>query len=287
MPPFLSSINNRPIEKMVSLAPSHTEILFALGLGEKVVGVTENCDYPPEVKDKKRIGFFAHPYLPQIISLRPDLVFTYGQVHKGCTEALQTAGITVVNFIPRTIEELLQGMELIAGINGEDKAGHELVSLLKEKVKKIKARTASFLRPRVFFLMSEEPLATPGSASCQYDTLYTAGAYPFPLADEAPFALLSWEDVVRYDPEIIVACGRENHQPPKKRCPGCQRKIPLCSRNIEDIKSYPPLKKVKAVQTGRIYSLSCENICRPGPRLIEGLEKLSILFGLSLNDKKY
>ena len=97
--------------RIISLVPSHTEILFALGLGEQVVGVTVHCDYLPETENVERVGAFGDPDLKKIISLRPDLVLLDGRLQGGSMKELKRAGIRVFDFFPLTLDELIDGME--------------------------------------------------------------------------------------------------------------------------------------------------------------------------------
>ncbi|MCL6447839.1 MAG: ABC transporter substrate-binding protein [Armatimonadetes bacterium] len=103
---------------IVPLAPSHTGILFALGLGDQVAGITAHCDYPPEAAGKPRAGLFARPDLAKIVSLQPGLVVAGGNITGSQGEELRKEGIKVMDFLPRTVAELFAGMEKIAEIAG-------------------------------------------------------------------------------------------------------------------------------------------------------------------------
>ncbi|OAT79549.1 ABC transporter substrate-binding protein [Desulfotomaculum copahuensis] len=263
--------------RIVSLVPAHTEILFTLGLGEQVVGVTGHCDFPPAVADKPRVGHFARPEPTEIIALKPDLVLAGGPVHRQVTAELREAGVNVFEFSPSTVEQLLDGMKEIAGLAGTESTGRQVVAALRARVDAVKAKTSGKDRPAVLFLMGGDPLTTPGPGSCQYDALYTAGAGMMTVAAGEPFAFIDWEDVVNYDPEIILACGHTPGQPRRKRCPGCKLEKPPCHRNVEELYDYPQLASVRAVKAHHVYPMPCHYVCRPGPRMVEGMEKLSEL----------
>lgn len=264
--------------RIVSLVPAHTEILFALGLGEQVAGVTGHCDFPREATRKPRVGHFARPKPTEIIDLKPDLVLAGGAVHRQVTAELREAGVNVIDFSPSTVDQLLDGMKEIAGLAGNEAAGRQVVVSLRARVEAVKAKTAGKDRPAVLFLMGGEPLTTPGPASIQYDALYTAGAGMMTVAGGEPFVFIGWEDVVKYDPEIILACGYTPGEPRRQRCPGCKLEKPHCHRNVEEIYDYPQLAGVRAVKGRRVYPMPCHYVCRPGPRMVEGMEKLSALF---------
>jgi len=264
--------------KIVSLAPSHTEILFALGLGEQVAGVTGHCDYPPEVKSKERIGFFACPDVGKISSLQPDLVIAYGKLHRNYAAELRGAGLKVWDFFPCTVEELLGGMETLVDLTGAGGKGLSAVGSLRQRVYKIRERTKVLPKPKVFFLMFDRPATTPGPASCQYDALCLAGASLLPAEQKLSFTFVSRDRLAEFDPEIIISCGRPPGPAKRKRCPGCRVENPPCRRDVSGLMENPHLAGTRAVMNRRVYTIPCHWLCRPGPRLVEGMERLSGLF---------
>ncbi|RJR32747.1 MAG: Fe3+-hydroxamate ABC transporter substrate-binding protein [Deltaproteobacteria bacterium] len=264
--------------RIVSLAPSHTEILFFLGLGEQVAGVTAHCDYPPEAKSKERIGFFACPDMGKIVALRPDLIVAYGKLHRDHAEELRGAGLRVWDFFPRTVEELLGGMEMLVDMTGAGGKGLSAVDSLRQRVCEIKEKTRDIPKPGVFFLMFDRPATTPGPASCQYDALCLAGVSLLPAEQKLSFTFVSRDRLVEFDPEIIVSCGRSPGRAERKRCPGCRVENPPCRRDVSSLLESPYLAGTRAVMNRRVYTIPCHWLCRPGPRLVEGIERLSGLF---------
>jgi len=264
--------------KIISLAPSHTEILFALGLGEQVVGVTGHCDYPPEVKGKERIGFFARPDVAKVASLRPDLIIACGKLHRDCVEEMRRTGLKVWDFFPCTVEELLGGMKTLVDMTGAGGKGLSVVDSLRKRVCEIKEKTKTLPKPKVFFLMFDRPATTPGPASCQYDALCLAGASLLPVEKELSFAFVSRDRLAEFDPEIIISCGRPPGRVERKRCPGCRVENPPCRRDVSGLMENPHLVATRAVMNRRVYTIPCHWLCRPGPRLVEGIERLSGLF---------
>jgi iron complex transport system substrate-binding protein len=184
----------------------------------------------------------------------------------------------VLDFLPRTVAELLAGMENIIEIAGAGRAGRDLVASLRERTKRVEERTVLSRRPKVFFLMGEDPLTTPGPGSCQGEALTLAGAGLMPAGKGVPVLFPSWDEVASYDPEIIIACGVTPGGLPRKRCPGCRLVNPPCARDVSDLPGRPYLAKVAAVKRGRVYPVPCHWLCRPGPRLINGIEKLFEVF---------
>lgn len=263
-----------PIRRIVSLAPALTETLFFLGLGPRVVGVTEQCDYPEEAKGREKVGGFAQPDVEKICQLRPDLVLVPGQIHEPLAAELRRRSLTVALSDWKTVAEILQGMKAIAELT-EERQGHRLVESLRERVKRVRARVKGLPPPRVFRLMSREPIVTPTELSFQYDVIRLAGGKPFPIDAGVPFAIVPLDRVLEFDPEVIISCGRRRGEKPRKRCSGCRSEQPPCLRIVEEVGEWEGWKETSAASTGRIYPISCDIICRPGPRLIEGLEMIS------------
>ena len=263
--------------RIVSLVPSHTEILFALGMEEQVAGVTANCDYPPKVMQKLKVGTFAYPDTAEIVALNPDLVVAGGGIHASCVIELRRAGIEVLDFLPQSVNGLLKFMEQIVELTGENRVGGPAVAMFKDKLSAIKEKTKHSARPRVMFIMGKNRLAIPGPATCQYDALRIAGADPVSIGEDAACAI-TWEDIVDEDPDIILACGRSENQPLKERCPGCTLENRPCVQNAAEIFQHPFLRKVAAIKTSRVHAVPCHYLCRPGPRLFDGMMDLTRLF---------
>lgn len=265
--------------RIVSLAPSHTEILFALGLEEQIAGVTANCDYPPEAPGKLKVGTFARPDTAGIISLHPDLVVAGGGIHSGCVSELRRAGITVLDAMPVTVENLFAFMEQIIELTKAHQTGGPAVTMLKNKYLSIKDKTKQrFTGPKVMFFMGRRRLMTPGPASCQYDALRVAGAKLMSFEENVSYAPITWDDIIDEDPDLILACGRSESEPAQKRCTGCTLENRPCVQNVEDILFHPFLEKVAAIKTRRVHTIPCHYLCRTGPRLLDGMLKLTRLF---------
>jgi len=259
--------------RIISLVPSHTEILFSLGLGEQVVGVSENCDYPQQAQQKEKIGYFAQPKVDMILTLKPDLVVAGGKIHRSCIEELRRGGIGVFDFAPRSVPELIAGISELAQVT-KSKEGTLLVDELKKKFELTVSKREGLQSPRAVFLMGSKRMVTPGPATCQYDALKIAGLEQIPLDADLDHALITWEDVATFNPEIILACGRPENWPAQPRCPGCSIENPPCSRSIEEIKKRVKQSVIAAVKKEQVYAIPCHFFCRPGPRLFNGIDWL-------------
>jgi len=276
---------NKPIRRIVSLAPSLTETLFFLGLGERVVGVTEQCDFPPEARERKKVGSFVEPDLGKILRLKPDLILALSRIHGKFIEEAGSEGLPVLA-LPRvrSVEDILRIMEEIADIAGEER-GKALVGSLRERLRLIKERVKPLPPPRVFRLMIEDPIVAPTRSSYQWDAMRLAGGWPMPLEFEEPYTPVKLEEIVEFDPEVILSCGMREGEEPRRRCPGCRSQNPPCQRIVDEIGKWEGWKETRAAKEGRIYPIPCEFLCRPGPRLVEGIEFMSKLFHRGSNDR--
>jgi iron complex transport system substrate-binding protein len=261
--------------RIVSLVPANTEVLFALGLGEQVVGITEHCDFPQEAVEKEKVGRFAAPDLERIKTLQPDLVVAGGLIHSDIVQELLRSGIKVFDFAPHNVEELFSGMEEIIKLVGECKPGRSLISELRKRVDIIKEQGRGRAHPRVAFVLGSDTIAVPGRASCQYDAFSIVGVEQFPSTDEILYQVVTWEQVQDFDPELLLACGASPYAPARKRCNGCTIRPRPCARNVESLLELPQLQETAAVRNRNVETVPCHFFCRPGPRLIEGMEWLA------------
>ena len=249
-------------QRIISLAPSNTEILFALGLGDKVVGVTDFCDYPEEAKAIEKVGGIE-PNLEKIVALKPDLVLAIGgspaQVEKAAE--MEKLGLAVLVLEPGDIEGILANIELVGKAAGADKAASELVAQMRQRFDDITAKargTAS--NPKVFFeLDATDPSKpyTPGPGSFIDALITLAGGSNVGANAKMQWAQLSTEEIIAQDPEIIVL-GDANY-----------------GVTAEMVKERPGWSVITAVKNGAIYPIDDVLISRPGPRIIDGLEALA------------
>jgi iron complex transport system substrate-binding protein len=262
--------------RIVSLVPSYTEVLCFLGLEANLAGVTEHCDFPETVKSKDKAGTFGQPLTDRIISLKPDLVMADAAVHGEAAAQLRSAGIEVIAFTPACVEDIFWIMDEIAKRCFIEAAVRPLIDSLRERVCRLTGKS-SLVKPRVFRVMSTDPLITPGPGSFQYDTLQKAGAKLLAFQTKDPYIKVQPEQVAEFDPEVILFCGAEKGQKPRPICVGCAAERPPCRMAAADITRDEWLQTT-AFRENRVYPITCDMICRPGPRLIAGMEKLHSLF---------
>lgn len=251
-------------ERIVSLIPSNTEILFAVGAGDSVVGVTEHDDYPPEAADIDQIGGYAGFSTEKIIDLEPDLVL--GEIGNGedTLDNLRKQGLTVVTLDSQTLDDIMNNILLVGNITGNDAQAREVVSNMKQVTADIEEQTAGLSdeeRPRVLYLVSFEPMYVAGSNSFPDNLISIAGGKNIVAADGWP--IISIEDVVEKDPEIIICSGMGGY--------GNTIKEQLLDNEL--------IAQTTAVKNNHVMVVSDSNIVeRPGPRIIEGLEELHAYF---------
>ena len=249
-------------QRIISLAPSNTEILFALGLGNKVVGVTEFCDYPEEAKAIEKVGGIE-PNLEKMVALNPDLVLAIGgspaQVEKA-TE-MEKLGLTVLVLEPGDIEGIMANIELVGRATDAEKEATELTAEMRKRFDDIIAKTEKAdSRPKVFFeLDATDPSKpyTPGPGSFIDALITLAGGSNIGAGAKMQWAQLSTEEIIAQDPEIIVL-GDANY-----------------GVTAEMVKGRPGWSVITAVRDSAIYPIDDILISRPGPRIIDGLEALA------------
>jgi iron complex transport system substrate-binding protein len=263
-----------PSRRMISLAPSITELLYYLGLGKAMVGVTRQCNYPPEVNDADKVGSFLIPDIKRILEQTPDTVVGLTTLHRHLPEMLRNEDICVILLDYHSVHDILDVMEGIASLAVDPATGLKLVATLRARVNVLEAAKNRFEPVRTLFLISESPIMIPARNSYQYDALQIAGAIQVSNG-YTQYERVTLEEVVYFDPEVILACGRYRGEPAPKICPDCKSVEPICQRIVDDIALRPKWQESSAAKNGRIMAIPCHWLCRPGPRLIEGMAEIN------------
>ncbi len=251
----LVAISGTP-ERIVSLAPSNTEILFALGLGDRVVAVTMYCDYPPEALDKEKVGDYYGPDIERIIALQPDLILATDFHRFDLIPALEEQGFTVFAVAPQILEDVLESIQKIGEITGKEVEASELVSGMRSKVAEVKEQTEDLeQKPSVLYMTWHDPMWTVGRNTWIDDMIDIAGGVNIFSQYFESGAMVEIEWVVFLNPEIIITS----------------------EWSYDWALNATELGNTNASQTGRIYTLDDDLVQRPGPRLVEGLEWLAHL----------
>lgn len=246
-------------QRIISLAPSNTEILFALGLGDRVVGVTEYCNYPEEAKAKPLVGGFRTVDVERIVALEPDLILA-DDIHEAkVIPALEALGLTVVALAPVTIDEVLGDLSLVGKITGKSEEAASLIASLESRVKAVTDKTDNLpvnQRPRVFYTVWHDPLMTAGSGTHFEDLIQKAGGNNV-ARDLDGYVDISLEAVIVANPEVMIT--GVGH--------GSGDDLPF--RFLQD---EPTLRDTDARLNNRVYQVDADLVSRPSPRLVEALE---------------
>ena len=255
------TINKIP-QKIVSLAPSNTEILFALGLGDKVIGVTEYCNYPQAAKDKPKVGGFSTVDIEKVVSLEPDLVLATKIHSKTVIPALEKLGLTVVALTPSSLPEVLDSISLVGKITGQNKEASKLTDNLRTRIEAVadKIQTLSPNQmPKVFYITWHDPLMTAGTGTLADNVIGSAGGQNI-SSDISGDKTISLETVIYRDPQVIVASVGM----------GAGEDLPW-----QYVQTEARLKNTQALLNGRVYKIDGDLIHRPGPRIVDALEQMA------------
>jgi iron complex transport system substrate-binding protein len=244
-------------QRIVSLAPNHTETLYALGLGDRVVGVTEYCNYPPEAAEKPKVGDFVNIDLETVVGLQPDLVLATTMHVAETVPALQERGIAVFVIDPQSVADVLDEIRTMGRITGREEAADALVAHMQARIDAVQERVKGAPRPKVFWELGPE-LFTVGPGTFIDDLIVLAGGENVAADADTPWPQLSVEAIILNDPDVIVLADHNYGQ------------------TVEMVKERPGWEDIRAVREGRIVEIANDDIVsRPGPRLVEGLEFLA------------
>jgi len=245
----LVAINGTP-QRIVSLAPSNTEILFALGLGEKMVGVTDWCDYPPEALEKEKVGGYDTPDIEKIVALNPDLILVAYGTSMDVINTLVGLGLTVFGIKTTDLDDLLNDIKTIGEITDKELEAYALTSEMENRIQAVTNQTEELEeRPSVFYIVWHDPLWTAGSETFIHELIEKAGGVNI-CQNLTGYTTISIEEVVACNPEVIITS----------------------EWSFEWAQNETLLEGTDARQYDRVYQGDDDLVQRPGPRLVEGLE---------------
>lgn len=242
----------KPAKKVVSLAPANTEIVFALGKGDNLVGVTSYCDYPPEAKKKEKVGDFANPNVEKILSLNPEVVLATGGIQQEVTKKLLESGIKVFVVDPKNFDQLYVDIEKVGKLLGAEEKAAEIVEEMKRTVEEVKAKVSGLRKPKVFFEIYSQPLMTAGKGTFINEMIELAGGINLGASAGVGYPQYSLEKLVKDNPEVYIA-------------------VKGSMSNPGDIKKRSGFSDLKAVKENKVFVVDDNLVTRPGPRLTKGL----------------
>jgi iron complex transport system substrate-binding protein len=243
--------------KVVSLAPSVTETLFALGFGDRLVGVTTYCDYPVEAQKLPKIGGFMNPSLEVIVAKKPDVVIGVNTATDPAkAKEMERLGLRVTLISVASLNDILTGIKSIARLMGSPQTGEQLVVKIDANIQAIKKRVAAAPRRRVLLAVGIRPLVVVGGRNFIDELITLAGGENIAGNATQPWLNLPEEYVVAKAPQVIIEAG-------------------MGSEQQQSGKRWADLKSVPAVTNGRVYSYPSDKILRPGPRVGDALTELA------------
>jgi iron complex transport system substrate-binding protein len=242
--------------RLVSLAPNVTETIVALGLTDRLVGVSDFCTLPPDAHGVRRIGGLLTPDLEAIRSLHPDLLIgTTSGNDPGLDAQAGALGLPLYTLQARNVEDVIEGIEALAVVLGEPTRGRALAERLHARLAAVERRTSGSTRPRVLFIIWGEPLVVPGSGAFLTDAIRRAGGESVTADVAAAHQSYSVESAVALAPEIILTT-RDNGALPEK------------------LLADPVWASVPAVRSRQVYLVG-DAIVRPGPSVVDGIEEIA------------
>lgn len=241
-------------ESIVSLAPSHTEILFSLGLGDKIVGVTDFCDYPEEALDKEKIGSYTEINIEKIIELNPDLVVQYGPGDEDITASIRDAGINILCYEPESIDDVIDVIEKLGKVTDTVEQAESIVNEMNDKKEEIVNKVKDSEKVKVFYEIWHEPLMAAGPGSFMDELINLAGGENIAADAEGEYPQFDIEQLIERDPQVYLAAQDSEE------------------KTVESIKARPGFENISAVKNDNVYLLEPNIVSRPGPRIIEALE---------------
>ncbi len=245
--------------RIISLSPATTEILFSLGLGERIVGVTSFCDQPPEAKKKAKIGGMSNPSLESIVELRPDIVvMTTDGNPREVDDRLRGMSLKTYIWSARTLVELPRGIRELAAAMGVKDRGEKLAREMEEGIEKFRGRKPGAGRQKkVVYIVWPEPLLVAGPDTAIHDAMALLGLENVAVHARSSYPRYSIEELIRASPDVLII-GK-----------GAGMDIKTVSQGI-----LKKLSSVPAVKNGKVCYVS-DTLYRLAPRVMQGIEEMA------------
>ena len=241
------------VERAISLAPNLTENIFAIGAGNKLIGVTTYCNYPAETSKIQKIGDTLNPNIETIIALKPDVVFVSSDSQlESFLNQLEKQNISVFVTKSADVEGIYQSLLQLGDVLGEREKAKELVESLKKRAANIEALTASAKEIKTFVQISKEPLFTVGKTSFMTDLIGRAGGISVTENVTEAYPKFSKETALALQPEAIILSESEDNKEPN------------------DV-----FKNSPAMKNGKVFKINADLLSRPGPRTFDALEQIA------------
>lgn len=245
-------IKAKPV-RIVSLAPSNTEILYALGLAHRIAGVTRYCNYPPQAKSKPKIGDMT-VNTEAVVALRPDLVLAHAFVNDAAVGRLERLGLTVFAIDPKTIPEVIRDIRTIGRITARPRTAETLAKKMEAAVSRVKTARAGKPVRKVLVVVQSNPLWVAGPKTFVDEMIRLAHAKNVCYDARPGFVTFSKELAIGRNPDVIIVGLKSD---------------------ASYFLSSPAWRNASAVRDKRVWVIDNDLLVRPGPRLSEGLKELA------------
>lgn len=252
-------------QRIISLAPGNTEIVFALGLEDRLMGVTTYCDYPAAALDKPKIGSFSNPDMEKLVEVEPDLILAASIHTAEVVPQLEALGYTVFVVDPRGIAEIKEAIEVVGKLTSSLDEAYQLIIEMEQRIAAVTDITNNMTaeqRPRVFYIIWHEPLMTVGSNTNIQELIELAGGVSVAadLGEDYPY--MSLEALIIANPQVIIAGSGM----------GSGVNLPYLFALDEE-----RLAGVEARINDQVYEVNTDLVGRSGPRIVDGLEAMARL----------
>ena len=250
------------VDRIVSLAPNITEILFAIGLGDEIAGVTLDSDYPPDAAEKPKVGTFWQPDIEAVVAARPGLVITLGfEQQQNLAERLKRIGYNSLTVNIEKVSDLFAAIERIGAATGRRRQANELISRISTKLQQLASLVDAGPKVRVLWVVQREPLRVAGRNTFVNEMIELAGGENAIGPTVHKYPPIGSEQVVACNADVIIesAMGREDIENQRDRA----------------LQHWSKFKYLPAVASRRVYVIRGDTVSRLGPRLYEGTETIA------------
>ena len=240
-------------ERIVSIASAATETLYAIGCGDKIVGVDKYSDYPPEAKDKPQVGTGSKLNVEKVLGLKPDLVVAWW-FNRRAIKTLEDKGVTVVAINPKTVDGVMDTVRMLGLATGHLKEAEKLISEMQNKIKEVSTKVKSIpkeKRPLVYYELYT-PMKTTGPGTFTDELIRMAGGINIAAEEPVRYPVLSAEYIIERNPDIIVVASG--------------------GASADEIKARAGWQNIKAVKNNRVYTID-RHLVTSNPRIVKGLEQ--------------
>jgi len=249
-------------ERIVSLAPSNTEILFGLGLGDRIIGDTDYCNYPPEARNKSRVGSITNVNVEKVIALDPDLIFAAHLTKKETIDRLDAMGYTVIAGEPKNASDVFKLIRLMGDVTGERDNATRLLASLNASIGNITRATSGLndsQKPAVLLIVYTDPIYVAGSDTYGDDLIKMAGGRNI-ASNVSGYYKMNKEKIIEANPDVIIVTNAEGME---------------TQHTFFKNASEPWMMTLDAVRQGNVYGLDSDTLSKPGPRIATAVELLA------------